>query len=86
MAKFLCVSYDPFDNSVFDFIVFADKACAKSYARHWRRPGEIGVSVGTTDGQYPLNTVINCGLYWHRFRAECDAEYKAIQHQLNAVL
>lgn len=82
MAKFMCVSYDPYDNTVFDFIVFVDKASAKSYARHWRSPGNCGVSVSETYAKYPLNTVISSGLYWKRFQAELEADYKAIQHQL----
>ena len=86
MANFIAVSYDPFDNSVFDFVVFKDRACAKSYARHWRQPGNIDVSVSTTEAKYPLNTVISSGLYWKRFQAECDAEYRAVLHRLDAIM
>lgn len=81
MANFIAVTYDPWDNSVFDFIVFADKASAKSYARHWRSPGNCGVSVSETYAKYPLNTVISSGLYWKRFQAECEAEYRNLLHE-----
>ena len=71
--KFATMTYDPYDNYVFDFIVFADKASAKSYARHWRCPTNYGCDVVELHGNYPLNVVIYHGLYWKRFQAELEA-------------
>lgn len=53
-TNFVCRTFDPFDGYTFDYHVFADKASAKSYARHWRTPFNVGSAVWATEIEAPV--------------------------------
>lgn len=51
-------TYDPYDGFTFDYRLFADKASAKSYARHCRSPYNVATSVWDTLVQAPTEVRI----------------------------
>lgn len=57
-TNYVCRTFDPYDGYTFDYHMFSDKASAKSCARHWKTPYNVGVSVWETVIEAPLHTKI----------------------------
>lgn len=57
-TNYVCREYDPYDGFTFCYHVFADKASAKSFARHARCPFNVGACVLQTAVETPIRAKI----------------------------
>lgn len=68
--KYVCREYDGFDNCTFGYVVFADKASAKSYRRRKQSPGNVEIAVYTTEASCPIGKYFSSGLYFNRLERD----------------